>query len=73
MKVEWIPTKERLPENRTYVLTTIYVPGKRRRVRSGWYHDGFFTNDNGDVWRSIDKEVIAWCYQPDPYQESEDE
>lgn len=71
---EWISVKERLPENETYVLVTIGIPGRQPHARSGWYQDGFFHNDNGDVWRATDIEVKAWMPLPEPYNaESEDE
>lgn len=70
----WIPTSDRLPENKTYVLVTIGIPGRQPHARSGWYQDGFFHNDNGDCWRATDIEVKAWMPLPKPYepQESED-
>lgn len=67
--IEWIPVKERLPENKTYVLVTIGIPGRQPHARSGWYQDGFFHNDNGDVWRATDIEVKAWMPLPEPYRE----
>lgn len=67
-KTKWIPVSEKLPENKTYVLTTIKVPNRIAHTRSGWYEGGFFHNDNGDVWRAIDMEVIAWMPLPEPYK-----
>ena len=72
----WIPCNERLPENETRVLTTIKIPNRIARVRSGWYdsgffpndHSGFFHNDNGDVWKATDMEVVAWMPLPEPYK-----
>ena len=69
----WIPVSERLPENETRVLTTIKIPNRIARVRSGWYDSGFFHNDNGDVWKATDMEVLAWMPLPEPYKESEEE
>ena len=66
---EWIPCSERLPGNKTYVLTTIQVSGRQPHARSGFYHDGFFHNDNGDAWKATDREVRAWMHLPDPYRE----
>ena len=63
---EWISTKDKLPDNETYVLTTIKVSGRRPHVRSGWYQNGHFLNDNGDVWNDTDMEVVGWQYQPEP-------
>ena len=68
-EANWIPVSERLPDNKTYVLTTIQVGGRQPHARSGFYHDGFFHNDNGDTWRATDKEVIAWTPLPKPYRE----
>lgn len=65
---KWVLVSERLPEDKTYVLTTIYIPGRQPHARSGWYQNGFFHNDNGDVWRATDREVIAWQPLPQPYR-----
>ena len=59
----WIPCSERLPDNKTYVLTTIQVSGRQPHARSGFYHDGFFHNDNGDTWKATDREVRAKVLQ----------
>lgn len=67
----WIPVSERLPENKTYVLTTIKVPNRIAHARSGWYEGGFFHNDNGDVWKATDMEVVAWMPLPTPYEPQE--
>ena len=64
----WIPVSERLPEDKTYVLTTIKVPNRIAHARSGWYDGGFFMNDNGDTWRATDIEVIAWMPLPEPFK-----
>lgn len=65
---QWISICKRLPEDMTRVLTTIKMPRKEPRVRSGLYSNGLFMNDNGDVWRSTDKEVKAWMPLPEPYK-----
>ena len=65
---QWIPCNERLPENKSFVLTTIRVPGKRSRVRSGFYDSGLFMIDNGDTWNIREKRVIAWMPLPEPYK-----
>ena len=70
---EWIPCSERLPDNKTYVLTTIQVSGRQPHARSGFYHDGFFHNDNGDTWRATDREVRAWMPLPEAYKGGVDE
>lgn len=72
-KTEWIPVSEKLPENKTYVLVTISIPGRQPHARSGWYQDGFFYNDNGDCWRATDIEVKAWMPLPKPYEPQESE
>ena len=64
----WIPISERSPEDETFVLTTIKLPNRIARARSGWYNDGFFYNDNGDTWKATDREVIAWKSSPEPYK-----
>ena len=63
----WIPVKEKLPDNGSHVMTTIKPKNRSVRVRSGWYDDGLFMNDNGDTWKSSDKEVLAWMPLPEPY------
>jgi hypothetical protein len=65
---EWIPTSERLPEDKTYVLTTIHVNGRQPHARSGFYHGGFFHNDNGDTWKATDRPLKAWMPLPEPYK-----
>ena len=61
----WIPcTPETMPKNKSNVLTVIYIPGRQAHIRSGWYEDGLFMNDNGDTWKATDKEVVGWMYQP---------
>jgi len=69
----WIPCSERLPEDKTYVLTTIKVRNRIAHARSGWYEGGFFHNDNGDCWRATDIEVKAWMPLPEPYEPQESE
>ena len=69
----WIPCSERLPDNKTYVLTTIQVSGRQPHARSGFYHDGFFHNDNGDTWKATDREVRAWMPLPNPYKGGDSE
>ena len=65
----WIRTDERLPEHDLdRVLTTIAIPGREKKVRSGHYFQGYFMNDNGDTWNATDKEVQAWMPLPEPYK-----
>jgi hypothetical protein len=69
----WIPVGERLPEDKTDVLTTIKVSDRIPQVRSGFYYGEYFHNDNGDSWSATDEEVTAWMPLPEPYKaESED-
>lgn len=65
---QWIPVSERLPDNHSRVLVTIKIPKREPRVRSGYYSDGLFSNDNGDCWRATDPEVTAWCPIPEPWR-----
>lgn len=69
----WIPCSERLPENYERVLTTISIPNRESKVRSGYYHNGLFSNDNGDCWNSTDPEVKGWCKLPEPYKPESEE
>ena len=66
---EWVPTSERLPDEKgTYTLVTIKIPKREPKVRSGFFYKGDFHNDNGDFWRATDKEVVAWMPLPEPYE-----
>ena len=69
---QWIPCSEMLPENYERVLTTISIPNRESKVRSGYYHNGLFSNDNGDCWNSTDREVKGWCKLPEPYKPEEE-
>ena len=69
-RIDWTPCSERLPDDMTYVLTTIHIPGREPVVRSGFYENGLFHNDNGDVWKATDEEVAAWQRSPEPYEAS---
>ena len=66
-KGEWISPKIALPEEYSFVLVTINARG-RRRVRSSFYMNKLFMNDNGDTWRVTDKHLVAWMYSPEPLQ-----
>lgn len=74
--LEWVPVKEKLPDNDSYVIVTIRVHDREPKVRSSYYIKyedrdyGLFINDNGDTWRSTDEEVMAWMYTPQPYKEN---
>lgn len=72
-ETEWIPVSERLPDDKTYVLTTIQVNGRQPHARSGFYHGGFFHNDNGETWRATEKPLKAWMPLPEPYREDREE
>lgn len=64
-KGKWISPKIALPEEDSFVLVTINARG-RRRVRSSFYMNKLFMNDNGDTWRITDKHLVAWMYSPEP-------
>lgn len=64
----WINPKIALPEEDSCVLVTIQIPKREPKVRSSFYHNGFFMNDNGDVWQDSEQEVKAWMYSPNPYK-----
>ena len=70
--IGWISVSEKLPEEGCCILTTIN--GIRGiKVRSGFYSDNIFNNDNGNIWKPTDKEILAWMPLPEPYKtESED-
>ena len=66
---KWIPVSERLPEDNTRVLVTVKVGNREPKVRSGYYYmDGHFHIDNGDCWKSGDKELLAWMPLHEPYR-----
>ena len=66
---KWIPVSERLPEDNTRILVTVKVKNREPKVRSGYYYmDGHFHIDNGDCWKSRDKELLAWMPLPKPYR-----
>ena len=65
---KWIPASEVLPEGAMRVLTTIETNHKGKQVRSGFYYQNYFHNDNGDTWNATDKEVLAWMPLPEPYR-----
>ena len=67
----WINPKIALPEEDSCALVTIQIPKREPKVRSSFYHNGFFMNDNGDVWKDSDREIKAWMYSPKPYKESD--
>lgn len=64
---EWIPVKEKLPENETEVLVTVNGY-KGLMVRTGFYARGIFMNDNGNRWHPKDKDLVAWKPIPEPYR-----
>lgn len=69
----WINPKEALPKEDSYVLVTIQIPKREPKVRSSFYQNGYFINDNGDFWKESDREVKAWMYSPEPYKEIDNE
>lgn len=69
---QWIPVSERLPEECTRILDVIRIPRRKPMVRSGYYSNGLFQNDNGDVWNADDMEVVAWMPLPEPWKGEEE-
>ena len=65
---KWTPVAEALPEGAMCVLTTIETKHKGKQVRSGFYYQNHFHNDNGDTWNATDKEVLAWMPLPEPWR-----
>jgi len=68
----WILCSEKLPKKRERVLSTIFTPHRGAVVRSGYYIDGAFYNDNGDCWMADDEEVVAWMPLPQPWEGGQD-
>ena len=69
----WIPCSERLPEECTRILDVVKIPKRKPMVRSGYYANSLFQNDNGDTWNADDMEVIAWMPLPEPYKAESEE
>lgn len=70
---EWILISERLPDYLEDTLVTIQINNREPKVRSGFYANGCFHNDNGDTWNWNDPEVKAWMPLPEAYKEAENE
>lgn len=66
---EWILISERLPDYLEDTLVTIQINNREPKVRSGFYANGCFHNDNGDVWNWNDPEIKAWMPLPKAYKE----
>ena len=84
----WIPVTERLPEEDTEVLVTVYFMGLKQTSPSGWndhikpnyYVD--VASRIGDDWSSASDEykvarhrhkVVAWMEKPKPWEGGQDE
>lgn len=65
----WILIAERLPDYLEDTLVTIQINNREPKVRSGFYANGCFHNDNGDTWNWNDPEVKAWMPLPEPYKD----
>ena len=68
-KIKWTKPSDKLPEYGSYVLTTIHNVKGYLAVRSGFYHNGIFHNDNGCCYKKDDGDLIAWAYLPEPYDD----
>ena len=71
LEQRWIPVTERLPEDMTRVLVTIYTKDKGYKVRSSYYSHRYFNNDNGDSWKVGEAPLLAWMPMPEPYKEKQ--
>ena len=80
--MRWIPCSERLPEEDTSVLVTVYFMGSKWNayIKSNCYVD--IASYIGGEWLSYMDEykilrnrhkVVAWMPRPEPYREGSEE
>lgn len=69
MELQWIPVKERLPENDKPVLVTLKWGEDNYEITTGEYWKDGKGEDEG--WGSFNDYVIAWMPLPDAYREGE--
>lgn len=62
----WIPVSERLPEIHNYMQEYIVT------IKGNFIRTAFFTENNGELWWSIDN-VKAWMPLPKPYKAESEE
>ncbi len=70
----WIPTAERLPEERINPITKDFYPYQCTFKNGDVYDVRFYKFGQGHWWHGseiYDGHVIAWRERPEPYKESE--
>ena len=74
IKPQWIPTAERLPEEKVEVLVTVEVDGKKyieNGILSGVNHgqwETIYDRYEIDVYgRNRNSKIVAWMESPKPY------